>query len=1011
MPDLDAIEDIKLIINSLGKEPIIVAREGGTIEDVPHVNPEGNLGGSFGGEVDFAEEFNLDDRLSEAVLEDESDELVPDLGGFDFDDDDDDNPFGDLGDFTLDDDLITESATDDTDLRDELSADFAEEPLDDLSDELSADFAEEPLDDLSDELSADFAEEPLVDLSDEPIEEVQEEGDFAFSDLDSSEEPDELPETMGDLFENGSEEAIPDFVATEQEEEELSFDDFTLDIPAAEDEEAAADDLDEAEDLLPVEDLEEETIEEISEFNDEFELSDEDEISLGDDLETESELEEIGELEPEMDFDEGDEPLEDFDMSPGDFGESDEFEDYSFGDELDAIDEMKDESSEEDGFEITEEQFESLKMTLSVLPRNLKLAVEEVIAEGKMKGTKYEKLIMLLVNGASPKEIADYLLKTINKKIKLPSGYIKKSGLALEKSKAGFAYIFSHHTWPILKWVLLGITVTWIISLLSLLFIYRPIHAGQLYAEGYENIYSDQYSTANKLFEEAWNGWTLGRFFIDGWHDKDWFYKYADAYRDRRQFIEAARKYDELIAFYPDDIKGMMDYAQMETYDTANYEHAEKILREVLGVKVNDYEAMLAFGDNYFEWSDEDPTKLEDARFVYATLLDDRGGKSEILLRMLRYFLKRNDDVNIMRLKETFQKNKDVSVDPAYFSKVFSELGGYLLDKGEPAEALSILLRAESEFDEIPDVHYQLARYFEVNDDDKMEELALRKVLFYLDRQTPLKKDKIFMKLDTHRRRGELKFRKEQYLDAENEYRQGVALYENSIIRNLIGASATGGKLYADLGELYYLNQDYMAALNMYDKAEDNRYLTPEIEYHRGYSTYITGNYERALLEFYNAEQGLPGNRNVLFALGNTMLHRENYFGAQSSYTRVINQLKEEEKNIGFLMIDEKAKHQALIELYSRSFNNLGVAYYNLARSSADVDKISMAMVCFTKASDYADLLTRDRETLVRDDIHQQPFDSAESYAERDSKTLIDLNGYRVEAQYGIPLNVDDILF
>jgi len=1036
MPDLGAIEDFKLLINSLGREPAIVAKEGGTIEDVPPVAVDGDFTDSSDGEVDFADEFNLDDRLSEAVSDDEPDELVPDLGGFDFDDDDV-NPFGDMGDFTLDDDDAVEGDDFNFD-----TADYSDEPepvadegSGDLTDDLSLDDNPALEDEIIPEVDevADIDEIPdinnAVDIDEladteeaeeveeaESIEEFPDVEGFTFSDTEPDEiEGGELPETMGDLFEDGSEEAIPDFVATEQEEEELSFDDFTLDVPGA-DEEAA--DLEEIEDLQPIDETPEEVIpefeEEISELDSDFDLSDESEISLGNDFDSdlseEADLEEIGDLEEDMDFSIDDDGVEDFDLSPGDFGEPEDTEDYSFGEELDAIDEMKVETSADETFEITEEQFLNLKRNLSSLPRNLKIAVEEIVAEQKMKGIKYEKLIMLLVNGATPREIADYLLKTINKKIKLPSGYMKKSGLALENSKSGFSYIFSHHTWPILRWILLGITAAWIISILSLLFLYRPIHAGQLYSEGYDNIYLDQYGSANKLFEEAWNGWKLGPFFIDGWHNKDWFYKYADAYRDRRQFIEAARKYDELITFYPDDIRGMMDYAQMETYDTANYKHAEQILKEVLGVKVNNYKAMLAFGDNYFEWSDEDPTKLEDARFVYATILDDRGGKSDILLRMLRYFLKKNDNENIMRLKETFQKDQNKPDNPEYFSTVYSELGGYLLDKGEPAEALTVLLRAEKEYDEIPDVHYHLARYFRINENDKMEELALRKVLFYLDHQTPLKKNKIFMKLDTHRRRGELKFKNEDFLDAENEYRQGIALYENSIIRNLIGASSTGGKLYADLGELYYQNQDYMAALNMYDKAEGNRYLTPEIEYHRGYSTYITGNYERALLEFYNAEQGLPGNRNVLFALGNTMLRRENYYGAQSAYTRVINELNEEMKNIGFLQIDEKPQHKSLIELYSRAYQNLGVAYYNLARSSTDVDKISLAMVCFTRSSDYSDLLSRERETQVREDSPQM-FDSAESYTSRESNTILDGAGYRVDAEYQIPRNVDDIQF
>ncbi len=138
------------------------------------------------------------------------------------------------------------------------------------------------------------------------------------------------------------------------------------------------------------------------------------------------------------------------------------------------------------------------------------------------------------------------------------------------------------------------------------------------------------------------------------------------------------------------------------------------------------------------------------------------------------------------------------------------------------------------------------------------------------------------------------------------------------------------------------------------------------------------------------------------------MLKRKNYYGAQSAYSRVINQLKEEEKNIGFLMIDEKAKHRALIEMYARAYNNLGVAYYNLSRSSADADKISSAMICFSKAGDYSDLLSRDRDSAVRDDVPEFS-ESAEAYKSRINNNIIDEGGLNVFTDYDLPHYSDDI--
>lgn len=96
--------------------------------------------------------------------------------------------------------------------------------------------------------------------------------------------------------------------------------------------------------------------------------------------------------------------------------------------------------------------------------------------------------------------------------------------------------------------------------------------------------------------------------------------------------------------------------------------------------------------------------------------------------------------------------------------------------------------------------------------------------------------------------------------------------------------------------------------------------------------------------------------------------------------------------------------------MYSRAYNNLGVANYRLAKSSADVDNISLAMACFTKASEYSDLLTRDGETMVRDDAPDL-YESAVDYENRNSNNIIDRSGYHVRAAYDIPHNVDDLRF
>ncbi len=71
---------------------------------------------------------------------------------------------------------------------------------------------------------------------------------------------------------------------------------------------------------------------------------------------------------------------------------------------------------------LTQEQFNRLKKTLAALPRNLKMAVQEVIGEGKAAGANLARLVSLLVAGASAQQIAAVVTRITGRRIAIPAG-------------------------------------------------------------------------------------------------------------------------------------------------------------------------------------------------------------------------------------------------------------------------------------------------------------------------------------------------------------------------------------------------------------------------------------------------------------------------------------------------------------------------------------------------------------------------------------------------------------
>jgi hypothetical protein len=624
---------------------------------------------------------------------------------------------------------------------------------------------------------------------------------------------------------------------------------------------------------------------------------------------------------------------------------------------------------------LTREQFSRLKRTLESLPRNLKIAVQDVIGQGKATGASLSRLISLLVAGATAQQIVTVVTRITGKRITIPAGYEKKTGVAFEAEQRSFAYALRENIYPLLRLFALTVLAAALIGFLGYRLVYRPLAAAMNYRVGYSHILGDRFTLANESFDKARS---LQRM-------KKWYYRYAEAFADRHQYVLAEQKYDLLLRDFPGDKKGILDYAGMESTALVDYAKADSLLKILLDRNPLDFDALLAAGDNNLEWAtaakdQKDSLRFQAARFDYATLIDRYGARDDLLFRMLRWFIRTNNPQEIERLRLYFASRPDIRVNP----DVYAELGGYLVDHRQLDYAKDVLLKADQADSRLAEIHYNLARYYRITDQPQDELTALKVTLLRLSPTDPLSPKRIAMEIDTHTRLGEVEDARGQYIDGQKELTTAIAKVEENQANKLIPAGSIFGRPYADLGDLnYYVIGDLDTARTLYQKAIENGYFDPSLDYKIGFTLYAGKDYAGALASFSKAEDewGFARDRdappplvlsgtapvdyggsvppNLLFAIGNCFFQRGDYFAAQGYYLRLRDGLVARRAALGMLAPEEKPEQRALLEIFVKVDNNLGVVMDRLAARTGDRNKRSEGLVYLTDASQIADSLTR----------------------------------------------------
>lgn len=624
--------------------------------------------------------------------------------------------------------------------------------------------------------------------------------------------------------------------------------------------------------------------------------------------------------------------------------------------------------------QFTDEEFSKFNEQLHYYPLNLRLEIEQLLVDDQFTDEENIKIIRMVIKKTGVRQMASYIGKLLDKVIDVPRDYDRRTVAQYEAYKQTAEYQLKNRILPAaLAILVIGIFVS-SFAYLMYTFAYKPIMSEKYYREGYAQIEAD-------AFPESWESFRKASEYKN---KKKWFFKFADAYREKRQYASAERVYTWLLRIFPKDKNGGLQYAEMELYEVKDYEKAESVVRrEVLDKFVNDPDGMLLLGDVYLEWAtDKDPSKFAEARRVYESIIDMYGQTDQTLARMLRYYIRTDNLREVLPIKKYFYPDKKTGPKRIKLleARDVLEMSEYLLNKFygtlTPAEVylrdyiedVRGLLEAAIKADPtVPEAYYNYARYFMYSANISAAQTTLSEALNVFDAAKDRPPKRILKNIDTYRLLGELYIDQQEYLKAEELLVKGISLFEDEREPSGLVASRDIGKLYADMADIdYFISGDNEQALRNYTHATESDYDTPSIRYRIGYIQYGKKNYLDALVSFIKSADEHATDLNLLLALGNVLTLRDDDFAAQGYYERFMNEFTKVRTLEGVMFPQVQAEHGELVQNYMYAANNYAVALNKLASKTGNSNQNARAMVYFSESARAWDALTRNQQTMIR---------------------------------------------
>lgn len=615
---------------------------------------------------------------------------------------------------------------------------------------------------------------------------------------------------------------------------------------------------------------------------------------------------------------------------------------------------------------LTDEEYTVFKRNLAAYPLNLRIVIEEFIAKNEFTDDAVFEVIEKILSKTPARQLASQMEKMLDVTIDVPRDYERRSFAQYQAYKQSFQYQLKNR---IIPFAIIGVVLLFVgLGLFNLgrIFVYKPIRAYLAYKEGYALIQNNEFPQSEVCFEKA----------VDYRPMKGWFFKFARGYREKKQYERAAKMYKNILGYFNFDKMAGLEYAEMELYDRANYEQAEKIVRrDVLDHHINDADGILLLGDIFLEWAWEDPEKYESARQVYTELIERYGENNTSLSRMLRYYIRTDRLREVLIYKNMFYPDRK-TLSPADWT----ELSGYLLEKlygplsigdeylrSSIEDVKKMLDYAERGNPMDPVARYNMAKYYIYNGDKVFAVAEMENAIDLFNKSTVRSKKNTYRQIDASRILGELYISSNEYLKAQTVFTGGINLFKSENEKTGLEGDEHTGRLFADMGDIdYFINGDLDSALRNYETAIRIKNDTPTLNFRVGAIRYGKQDYDKALHSFLKVHEEVPTDENLLLSLANTLSLKGDNFAAQGYYKELLAQLDDERSRHSLSKPQDDEDDRRIVDMYVKTNNNLGITLYRLAKQTGDSEYNAEAMVRLSDSMRAYDAATRNPTSMIR---------------------------------------------
>ncbi len=618
----------------------------------------------------------------------------------------------------------------------------------------------------------------------------------------------------------------------------------------------------------------------------------------------------------------------------------------------------------------TDAEYKKFLKNLEEYPLNVRIALEDLIVRNEFTDDAVFEILEKVLRKVSARQLASDLEKMLDVSLDVPRDFERRSASEYEAYKKSVEYQLKNRIIPA---AILSAAAALVITFFGFLIkylVWNPLQANKFYKQGYALIDQNQYAMSEDSFNKA----------VDYRPVENWFFRYADKYRDHKQYDRARKMYKSVIFNYDHDKRAGMDWADMEMYEVQNYPETERILkREVLDYHINDSDAILKLGDLYMLWGDEDEEKYELAKENYDLLMELYGnGKMyyRYQARLMRYYICMDNLRQVLMYKDFFYPEKLRYLE----AEDYTNLSGFLLDKrfgklnledeslrSAIEDVRDLLVKATEKDSRNPISYYNFGRY-SVYTDNNRDALAIFNVaLDKFKSQKSRTRKETYAYIDTYRLVGEQYAGMREYIKAQENYSDAINLFEKQADNSAFKTNSNIGKLYADLGDVnYFITGDMDAAIDNYIKSVGNKNDTPSVRYRIGYIQYNREEYDKAWGSFTEGLEANDTDVNLLLALSNTLSKRNDNLAAQGYYQRLLDRLQTEFGVYTLITPQVREDQYDLVNTYLKASNNMGVTLYRLGHLRSDSDMNGRSIVYLQESNRAWDILTRNQKTMVR---------------------------------------------